>query len=316
MARISLVTTVLNEEQTITHLLASIAEQTVQPDEVIIVDGGSTDGTVALIESFSQGSGPIRLIVAPGNNRSQGRNLACEAAEGEIVAVTDGGVRLHPEWLARITRPLVTDPAVDVVSGYYVNEAASFFERCVGAFTRWSAAELDDTFLPSSRSLAMRKKAWQAVQGYPAQFRWNEDTVFDLKLLRSGARFVLAKDALVYHRPSSTLRALYIQYLRFGRGDGQAGIRPLVYLARYILPYIVGLALLFLGFWNPLSWALLAVLLIAYLGRTFLRAYRRWPDARLFVLGLPILFTLDLAKVLGWTWGTLERLWHPEYRHW
>ena len=50
--KISFVTTVFNEEKTINKLLDSIKKQTVYPDEVIIVDGGSTDNTLSVISNF------------------------------------------------------------------------------------------------------------------------------------------------------------------------------------------------------------------------------------------------------------------------
>jgi len=317
MSRISLITTVLNEADSIVSLLESVAEQTLRPDEVVVVDGGSTDATASVVESFPRQPFPIRLLVAPGSSRSQGRNLAFEAAEGDIVAVTDGGSRLDPHWMERITRPLLEDPTVEVASGYYANAPSSRFEECVGAFTRWNPSELDErTFLPSSRSLALRKRVWRAAGGYPEQFRWNEDTVFDLRLKRAGLHFALVREALVFHRPSSTLAGLFRQHIRYARGDGQAGIRPLTYLVRFVAPYLAGLGLVFLGFLAWPFWGLLAALVVAYLFRSCLQAYRRWRSGWVFLWGLPIVFTLDLAKVVGWLWGTLERLGRPEFRSW
>src|SRR5258708_5297615 len=54
MTQTSLIITVLNEEKTIVALLEAILKQTLQPDEVVICDGGSSDATVKLIEDFAQ----------------------------------------------------------------------------------------------------------------------------------------------------------------------------------------------------------------------------------------------------------------------
>ncbi|MBV9358544.1 MAG: glycosyltransferase, partial [Chloroflexi bacterium] len=64
-ARVALVVTVLNECDSIDRLLASIAAQTRPPDELIVVDGGSRDGTVARLESW-QCRLPLRLLVEAG----------------------------------------------------------------------------------------------------------------------------------------------------------------------------------------------------------------------------------------------------------
>ncbi|MBU2051863.1 glycosyltransferase, partial [Patescibacteria group bacterium] len=83
----SLIITTLNEAETIKPLLESIANQTLIPDEVIIIDAGSNDGTRAIIKKFSQ----VKLINQPGLNRSQARNLGIKLAKNKIIAVTDAG---------------------------------------------------------------------------------------------------------------------------------------------------------------------------------------------------------------------------------
>ncbi|RME80789.1 MAG: glycosyltransferase family 2 protein, partial [Caldilineae bacterium] len=115
---ISLVATVFNEGASIRKLLDSIVAQTLPPDEVVIVDGGSSDDTVAQIQAYADRL-PLRVLVEPGANISRGRNCAIAAARGDIIAVTDAGVRLEPTWLEEITRPLREDPGVQVVSGFF-----------------------------------------------------------------------------------------------------------------------------------------------------------------------------------------------------
>ena len=94
---VSVIVTTLNEAGSIHRLLDSLAAQTRLPDEVVICDGGSTDGTVELLEAERRF--PLRLIQRPGANISQGRNTAIRAAHGPVIAVTNAGVRLDPHWL-------------------------------------------------------------------------------------------------------------------------------------------------------------------------------------------------------------------------
>ena len=81
--RVSVVVTVLNEAESLPRLLDSLAAQTHAPDEVVICDGGSTDGTLDLLEAET---GACRCVVLqrPGANISQGRNAAIEAASGDV----------------------------------------------------------------------------------------------------------------------------------------------------------------------------------------------------------------------------------------
>src|SRR5918911_1037022 len=101
-ARVALVATVLNEGATIDALLASVAAQTRLPDEVRLVDGGSTDDTVARARAWAARGLPLSVDVRPGVNISAGRNAAIAGTTAPLVAVTDAGVRLASDWLARL----------------------------------------------------------------------------------------------------------------------------------------------------------------------------------------------------------------------
>ena len=98
--KVSLIITVLNEARSLPTLLDSIAAQTRPPDEVIICDGGSTDNTIDLLRAERRF--PVRVIERPGSNISQGRNAAIAEASGEVIASTDAGVRLDPQWLEKL----------------------------------------------------------------------------------------------------------------------------------------------------------------------------------------------------------------------
>src|SRR5215217_1649684 len=102
----SLIMTVRNEAASLPGLFESILRQTALPAEVVIVDGGSTDGTQDVVRRYAAQL-PLRLIERPGANISEGRNTAIEHAGCDIIAATDAGVRLEPAWLETLVMPLV-----------------------------------------------------------------------------------------------------------------------------------------------------------------------------------------------------------------
>lgn len=313
---VSLVATVLNEAPTLASWLDSIDAQTYRPDEVVIVDGGSTDGTLEHLHAWANERADVHILAAAGSTISRGRNLAIRQASGDLVAVTDAGVRLAPDWLERLLAAF--DPEVDVVSGFFVPDPKGLFEFTVGATVLPSAGEVDGArFLPSSRSVAFRRSAWERAGGYPEWLDYCEDLVFDFALRAHGAHFAWEPRALVHFRPRGTLRDLFIQYFRYARGDGKADL----WRHRHALRYAAyAFALFALGRQSPLAILALAAGAGFYCRRPAERLFtagpRNW-EQTLLALGLIPLIRLtgDLAKMIGYPMGLWWRWQHRNSFH-
>ncbi len=306
MAKVSVITTVKNEANSIKVFLDSLLAQSELPDEIVITDGGSTDESVEIIKDYIEKGIPIKLIVAKGANISRGRNISIQNSSHDIIASTDVGCKLDRNWLRNIVRPFEEDPIVDVVGGFFKVAPETFFEECVAALTGCPPEGTDpDAWLPSSRSIAFRKSAWEAVGGYPEWLDHGEDTFFALQLRKAGFEFRNAEDAWVYWRPRSNLRALFRQYYGYARGDGRALVNPIGYMARAAI-YGAMAGLLVLAKPSAFARILLGSLATAYLGRRILKAWRRvakWPV--LFII--PFLAIVnDLADISGYLRGVIE----------
>lgn len=321
--RVSVVVTVLNEAKSLPRLLDSLAAQNRRPDEVVVCDGGSTDGTSALL--YAEDRFPLRVVERRGANISQGRNVAISAATGDIIAVTDAGVRLDPEWLASIIAPL-EDQEASIVAGFFRPDPQTLFETAMGATV---LPELQDIrpqrFLPSSRSVAFRKSAWKDVGGYPEWLDYCEDLIFDFRLRSRYGPFVFVPQALVYFRPRSSLRAFFLQYYRYARGDGKADLWRLRHAIRY-LTYLVALPLIVVAGAVGTAWWW-AVTLVAVPGMFWFpwrRLSRLWGDMNHLqrlkaALWVPVIrVTGDVAKMFGYPVGLWWRWQHrgqiPDWR--
>ena len=323
---ISVIATVLNEGESMHGLLQSLQRQTLPPDEVVIVDGGSRDDTVAIIRGYEDRL-PLRLLIEAGCNISAGRNRAIEAARGDIIAVTDAGVRLSEDWLERISAPLRRDPALNAVGGFFAADARTPFEIALGATTLPLAREIDaESFLPSSRSIAFRKGAALRVGLYPEWLDYCEDLVFDLRLRGAAGPFAFEPGALAHFRPRATLRQYFRQYYFYARGDGKANLWFKRHLVRYSV-YLLLAPLIFLaGVWiDPQWWGLYVIGGGAYLFQPYRRLpalLRRSGESSPFIwlycaVAIPWLrFVGDVAKMLGYPAGWRWRLRHhpPDWR--
>jgi len=320
--KISVIATVLNEGQAISRLLESLATQSRRPDEVVIADGGSTDGTLEILEEWAEsGRLDLQVLEVPGANISQGRNAAIAAATNEVIATTDAGVRLEEGWLEALVAPFEADQPASVVSGWFVAAPQTVFETAMGATVLPTVHEIDaHSFLPSSRSVAFLKTAWTAVDGYPEWLDYCEDLIFDIRLKDLYGPFPFAPEAKVHFQPRTSLPPFYKQYYRYARGDGKAdlwrrrhAIRYLTYLAGG--PLLVALSVLHSPWW----WLVLLAGMLVY---TAVPYRRLWPmpasygllDRLKAVLWVPVIRVVgDVAKMLGYPVGLVWR-WRNRHR--
>ncbi len=327
--RVSLIVTVKNEAKSLPRLLDSIAAQTRAPDEIIIVDGGSSDTTLDILRANVN---RLRVLSLPGANISQGRNAAIRAASGDIICSTDAGVRLDPNWVAELVQPFderrmtegrrpssvvrLSSSVVDVVSGFFAADPQSVFETALAATTLPALTDIrPEKFLPSSRSIAFRRAAWEHVNGYPEWLDFCEDLLFDFALRAANYRFAFSPQAVVRFRPRGNLRAFWEQYYQYARGDGKANLWLARHLIRYTT-YLVALPLLIaLSFKAPLVSTPLWLVAAAIM---FYTPYKRlipmlgklsFIDRLRAVAWVPILRVAgDVAKMMGYPVGVVWRL--------
>lgn len=311
MKKESLVVTIFNEENAIVDFLNSVLFQEKNPDEVIIVDGGSSDNTAKVVRCFIKNSKSninFRLFVKKGN-RSIGRNEAIKKAKGDIVLITDAGCILDKNWVKNITKPFL-DRKVDVVAGYYRAKTKTVFQKCLTPYVLVMPDKVDPkSFLPATRSMAIRKEVWKELGGFDERYSHNEDYVFANKLRDRGKKIVFRKDAIVYWIPRESFKEAYTMFRRFAYGDIEAGIvrdRVLLLFARYsLLMYL----LLYFSFTKSFT-----LLLIIFGGVILYIAYIIWKNIRYVkkLNGLYLLpalqITADLAVMHGSFMGAIKRI--------
>lgn len=316
--RVSLVTTVLQDPQACAVLLDSLETQTRMPDEIIVVDGGSADGTADVVRRSSERNPRIRLIVAPGANIGRGRNTGIAAATGEIIISTDSGCRLDPHWVERIVAPFEQYADTEFVAGFYKIDPYSLLEAVTGTATMRGALDHVDpeTFNPSCRSMAFTKALWKRAGRFP---EWIDidDTLFNIRLRRMSVNRRFAGDAVVYWRPRSTLRGIYRQFRFYaiGRGHTQLGVEDSRYNIRNLA---ICLALTIGGFFHAAIWILLAAACVYFYLYAFHRKSRRVAGKlgtwRAYPLCILVHWVIILANMDGYLRASYQR-WRDRDRY-
>jgi len=317
---VSLIVTVKNEADNILKLLKSITIQTFQPGEVVIVDGGSTDNTVAIMQTFikdlsTQKSPSLQTkyrLFSKNMNRSQGRNLAIGQAKYELIAITDAGCILDKDWLKELvkTKQQTQSP---VVAGYYQGWADSPFTQAVIPYFLVMPDKVNSQdFLPSTRSMLIEKSLWKTIGGFREDLDVSEDYEFSQRLkayLQASSQpssissIAFANSALVTWFPPKNLVDFLVTVVNMAVGDAKASIiriKVKLLFVRYLI--IFGL----LSLWLETAWPLLGVgLLSCILLYLIWSVYKNYRYTQKGWYWLPVLqVTSDImimgGTVLGW----------------
>ena len=267
MQPVAIIATVLNEVDEIARFVPSLLGQIPPPDEVIIVDGGSADGTWEwLVDSARQHSNlrPIRddscnLKRSPGPI-SKGRNVAIAAANSQIIACADAGCTYPPDWLARLTAPLLASTTRYALGGSCLDPAdPTVWDLASAPYFGVKLSPSTPSKSCTARSMAFHKQLWERIGGFPETVFFGEDTLFDLEARRlTPPAFVERAKAL--YRPQYTFRSACRQLASYAVSDGILGVRTARLLRNAARCIVEVLALLCLP-WTVLPF--LAVLALA-----------------------------------------------------
>ena len=309
--RVAVVVPVLDEAGTIASLVTDLEAQDPPPAEIVVVDAGSTDGTVALLRSAAGTLPSLRIVEAHGATPGRGRNEGVRTTTAPIVVTLDAGSSVEPGFVAALAEPVVQDGRVATV-GVSEPEADTAFERAAGWFTlsafkpQERSGPIAGDHLPAGRNgIAFAREAWEAAGGYPPDLPWGEDKVFLQRLRAAGVQMEVVSAAIVRWRPRRSLREVYRQYRNYGRGDALARIdrqNELVTMAVYLAG--AALAVLFaLG--SRTAGAFLVAGFVGYLALFVLSARRAlgWDAALAWIP--PLRLVVDVAKMHGFLEGVL-----------
>lgn len=212
----SIIIRCLNEAKHLPRLLDSIARQTLKPQEVIVVDSGSTDETVPIARS----KGARIVSIAP-EDFSFGRalNLGCQSAYGEIlVLVSAHTYPCSDTWLAELTRPF-EEPSVALVYGGQTGDTRSKFSE-IQLFNQWFPEKSCDNQRHSfcnNANAAVRRSVWQTMP-YDEQIPALEDIHWAKRGIERGLQIAYRAEARIVHVHEESYRKVHGRYHREGMG--------------------------------------------------------------------------------------------------
>lgn len=318
---LSVVTTVLNERDAVLPMLTRVTQQLADGDEVVVVDGGSTDGTIELLRAEAQSDPRIQVIVSEGANISRGRNVGIEAAGNDHIAVTDAGCVPAPGWLDALRRGFTTQPTPALVTGVYRVSTDTVWDEASSLscypdpdealhptpLARAAALVFGKSFLPSmptGRSAAFTRKAWRQAGGFREDLPTAEDVTFGRAIVATGGHAVLTVDASVTWRQRDSIRATWRMFHRYGFDGARSGDRLLIArdMARALAYGLGVVGLVGGGRWMR---SLMLVGAAAYCAPSTARGLRTGAAPAAIAVAPLTLVLKDLAKASGCARGLL-----------
>ncbi len=318
---VSVIVPMRNERRYIERCLASLASQTYPQDrfEVIVVDGGSDDGSRELVESKRGAMPNLRVRENRGKNTARGLNIGLAFARGEVIARVDAHADVAPDFLRESVAALARTGA-DVVGGPIETTGQGLVGEAVAlavsspfgvgnAVFRYSQREqwTDTVAFPAyRRDVFDRIGPFEEIEG-------GEDDEFNYRLRNAGGRILLTPAIRSTYYARHSYWGLTRQY--FGYGQAKVVVlshHPRRTRLRQLVPSAFVLALLataivaaFGGLWVLPLVGVVGAYLAASLGASVLIARRRgWGK----VLRLPIAFAcMHLAYGAGFLIALLRR---------
>lgn len=212
MPKISLVIRCYNEEEHIGRLLSGIIQQTITDREIIVVDSGSTDATVAIASRY-----PVNIISIKPEEFSFGRslNLGCQEATGKFLVFASAHVYpVYQDWLAKLIEPF-NNPNIALSYGKQRgNETTKYSEHQI--FAQWfpETTNLIQTQpFCNNANAAIRRSLWEKYP-YDESLTGLEDLDWAKRVRKEGYNIAYVADAEIIHVHNETPKRIYNRYRR------------------------------------------------------------------------------------------------------
>ena len=220
MGSVSVVVVNWNRRALLQECLESLARQTLPPRELIVVDNGSTDGSVELVrDRFPE----AQLVALPRNTGfAAGNNCGLRQARGEYVALLNNDAVADPDWLSRLVQAIDAHPAVGCCASkmllYHrrgvINSTGILYSTVGTAVDRgWMCHDgprFDEPDYPIGAcggAALYRRSMLEEIGLFDEDFSpaYCEDVDLSLRAQLRGYRCLYVPSAVVYHRVGATL---------------------------------------------------------------------------------------------------------------
>lgn len=214
----SIVIPVYNDPAGLRTTVDSLVDQSATDYEIVVADNGSTDETTDVAHEFARRDRVRHVVEDEIQGSYAARNAGIEAATGEVLGFVDADMWVGDDYVESISS-LVAGEGPNYV-GCNVELVAD--GGSIGRFRRSTGFPVErylseSNFAPTC-CLVVHRHVFDAVGRFDERLRSNGDLEFGRRVHEAGFELSFAPDVTLYHPARSTLRELYSQNVRIGRG--------------------------------------------------------------------------------------------------
>ncbi|HIH40587.1 MAG TPA: glycosyltransferase [Halobacteria archaeon] len=207
----------VRDDKGIVDTIGSILHQLRLPDEMVVVDAFSTDGTKEAIEEtisyYDYLEIPFIFIQKDGNI-AVGRNEIIDRSSCEYVAMTDSDCIIDYKWLYELEQSVMQDRTIDVVggsAGVFGDSVISDIKEHNPAFVDVNGVKID--YAHQTRNVLLKKDTIKKVGGFNPDYVLFEDMDIMYRIAKSGGNIVYNPKARIYHKNSANIERYMVKTL-------------------------------------------------------------------------------------------------------
>ena len=204
--KVSVIIPVYNEAENIGECLTTLLNQSLKDYEVIIVDDGSTDGTLDIVKGFEA----VKIFTQGHRGAGAARNLGAKNAKGEIFVFVDADMTFDKEFLVSLIKPISRTIVGTFSKEEYLGNKDNVWARAWNINRGLPATKMHSKNYPDFDRVfrAITKEGFERAGGFNEKAGYTDDYSLSEKL---GVMAVSAPGAAYYHKNPDTLKEVYIQ---------------------------------------------------------------------------------------------------------
>jgi glycosyltransferase involved in cell wall biosynthesis len=225
--KVSVVIPVYNEQESIGVCLEHLVKQSYKDVEIIVVDDGSTDGSIEIIKKY-----PVQLLRQKHKGPGAARNLGVSKAKGDIAVFVDSDECCTRDYIKNLIKPILEKKAIgSISSAIHISNIDNKWAKCWSISHGLKEQDLSMRVAENDIYRAVLKSKFLEVGGFDEKAGYSDDKLFK----KLGVKSYVVDNAKFYHKYPSTLEDVYEHAMWIGK-DEESRKHAFVNVVAHVLP--------------------------------------------------------------------------------